>query len=101
MSKKARLASDLEKIYFTSSSYGLDSKEISNLVSKIQEFDKDFENANSEKIRLSANADNLKDDINELYFQKIPDEERVLQKSKNKIEEIKQKQVKLPLRVMN
>jgi len=91
LSKKARLASDLEKIYFTSSSYGLDSKEISNLVSKIQEFDKDFENANSEKIRLSANADNLKDDINELYFQKIPDEERVLQKSKNKIEEIKQK----------
>ncbi|HQG79194.1 MAG TPA: AAA family ATPase [bacterium] len=91
LTKKARLASDFEKILFISESYGVGGEEISKIISNIQSFDEDFEQTNSEKIRLNAKKENMDEDIKELRTQKIPNEENSLQRSKNNIEVIKQK----------
>jgi len=87
----AWLAKEFERIKLNLSKYGLDAEDIGNILLKIQKFDEEYYKKNSELQDIKRKRENLEGKIKELRYKKIPDIDKSIEDTEDKIDEIKTK----------
>ena len=85
----AWLAKELELIKLNLSKYGLDAKDIGEILSNIQKFDEEYDKKNSELQYIKRKKENLEEKINELRNTIIPNLDKKIKDAGDKIDEIK------------
>jgi len=87
----AWLAKEFERIKLNLSKYGLDAKDIGNILSNIQKFDEEYYKKNDELQEMKRKKENLEGKIIELGNKTIPDIDKKIEDAEDKIDEIKMK----------
>lgn len=86
---EAWLAKEFERIKLSLSKYGLDAKDIGNILLNIQKFDEEYYKKNSELQDIKRKKENLEGKIIELRNKTIPDIDKKIEDTEDKIDEIK------------
>ena len=86
---EAWLAKEFERIKLNLSKYGLDAKDIEEILLKIQKFDEEYDKKNSELQDIKRKKENLEGKINELQNTTIPNIDKKIKDAGDKIDEIK------------
>jgi len=87
----AWLAKEFERIKLILSKYGLDAKDIGEILLNIQKFDEEYNKKNSELQDIKRKKENLEDKINELQNTAIANLDKKIKDAGDKIDEIKLK----------
>jgi len=86
---EAWLAKEFERIKLNLSKYELDAKDIGNILSKIQKFDEEYDKKNIELQDIKRKKENLEGKIIELRNRAIPNVDKKIEDTQDKIDEIK------------
>ncbi|MCG2791047.1 MAG: AAA family ATPase [Actinomycetia bacterium] len=85
----AWLAKEFERIKLNLSKYGLDAKDMGEILSNIQKFNEEYDKKNSEIQDIKRKKENLEGKINELRNTAIPNIDKKMKDAGDKIDEIK------------
>lgn len=86
---EALLAKEFERIKLNLSKYGLDAKDIRNILLKIQKFDEEYYKKNIELQDIKRKKENLEGKVNELRNTAIPSIDKKIKDAGDKIDEFK------------
>jgi len=86
---EALLAKEFERIKLNLSKYGLDAKDIRNILLKIQKFDEEYYKKNIELQDIKRKKENLEEKVNELRNTAIPSIDKKIKGAGDKIDEFK------------
>ena len=85
----AWLAKEFGRIKLNLSKYGLDAKDMENILSNIQKFDEEYDKKNRELQDIKRKKENLEGKINELRNTAIPNLDKKMKDTGDRIDEIK------------